>query len=102
VALLKLRDDFYEQREPHPEDVLLLIEVADSSLEKDKLFKLPLYARAGIVEVWIADLTTYTLNVYREPSATGYASHQAIKHDQFVAPVNFPDLTVTIPQVFGK
>jgi len=102
VTLLKPREDFYAERELHAEDVLLLIEVAESSLEKDTQIKLPLYARAGVVEVWIADLTSRTLHVYRRPADGRYAEHLTITGDQSVTPVNFPELTVTIPQVFGR
>jgi len=89
-------------RLPSARDVLLLIEVAESSLEKDTQIKLPLYARAGVVEVWIADLTSRTLHVYRRPADGGYAEHLTITDDQSITPVNFPELTVTIPQVFGR
>src|SRR5437868_12357745 len=56
VALLNPRDDFYSQATPQATDVLLIIEVAESSLEYDRSIKLPLYARSGIVEVWLVNL----------------------------------------------
>jgi len=87
---------------PSARDVRLLIEVAESSLEKDTQIKLPLYAKAGVVEVWIADLTSRTLHVYRRPADGKYAEHQTITGDQSITPVNFPDLAVAIPQVFGS
>jgi len=56
VSVLKPSPDFYAAQHPQAEDVLLLIEVADSTLEKDREIKLPLYAKAGIPEVWIVNL----------------------------------------------
>ena len=67
VAILKMREDFYTDSHPQPEDVLLLIEVADTSLEKDKRVKLPNYAQAGISEVWIMDINEQCIEVYTHP-----------------------------------
>jgi len=91
-----------QEQLPTADDVVLLVEVAETSIQTDTQVKLPLYARAGVVEVWIADLTSRTLHVYRRPADGKYAEHQTITGDQSITPVNFPDLAVTIPQVFGK
>nr|WP_294544274.1 Uma2 family endonuclease [uncultured Rhodopila sp.] len=64
----------YPRTHPRPEDVLLLVEVADSSLETDRGAKLELYARSGIREFWIVDLRTDGVDVYRGPSGDAYAS----------------------------
>lgn len=72
LAILKFREDFYTRSHPKPEDVLLLIEVADSSLEKDRTVKLPLYASAGIPEVWIVNLPEQQIERYREPVGQKY------------------------------
>ena len=71
ITLVKPKPDFYEHAHPGPDDVLLLIEVAETSLKLDRQVKLPLYARAGIREVWIVDLGGKNLDVYRHPSAEG-------------------------------
>ena len=80
-AILRRRADFYATGErPGPADVLLLVEVADSSLRFDRRVKLPLYARMGIVEVWLIDLKARVLEACRAPSGEGYArmeTHQA-------------------------
>ena len=73
IALLRLRSDYYRSGHPGPEAVLLLIEVADSSLRYDREVKIPRYARAGIPEVWLVDLGGSALSIYREPGASGYA-----------------------------
>jgi len=67
VALLRRRDDFYRERHPQPDDVLLLIEVAATSLRFDRDTKLPLYARHAIPEFWLVDLGSRRLSRYRAP-----------------------------------
>lgn len=72
VAVLKKREDDYYGGRPQPKDVLLVVEVADSSLEIDRKVKLAVYAAAGIPEVWILNLAIPALEVYTEPSADAY------------------------------
>ena len=73
IALLRPRDDFYAKSHPRPEDVLLIIEVAETSLRYDRDKKLPLYARADIPECWLVDLAGQALWIYRNPGPQGYA-----------------------------
>ena len=72
IALLKRRDDFYSERHPQPTDVLLIVEVAASSLAYDRNRKLPLYARHGIAEMWLVDLEHRRLSRYRAPQHGAY------------------------------
>ncbi len=72
VALLRWRDDYYEGKRPTPDDVLLVIEVADTSLLDDRAVKGPLYAQAGIPEYWIVNLQDNVIEVYTEPSGGAY------------------------------
>ncbi len=73
-AVFRHRADFYATGDrPGPADVLLLVEVADRSLRYDRTVKLPLYARAGIVEVWIVDLKRRVLHAHRRPTDGEYA-----------------------------
>jgi Uma2 family endonuclease len=74
VMLLRPRDDGYARAHPGPADVLLLIEVADTSARYDREIKLPLYARHGVAEVWIIDLEAGLLRQYRQPADDSYAS----------------------------
>ncbi len=71
LALLVARDDFYASSKPQAHDVLLVIEVADSSLAYDREIKLPLYAQAGIQELWIVNLDESKVEVYRQPLLSG-------------------------------
>lgn len=72
LALLKPREDFYSTEHPGPGDVLLVIEVSETSAEYDVEVKLPLYARAGIPETWLVDLTTDTVEAHSRPASGGY------------------------------
>jgi Uma2 family endonuclease len=73
IALLRKQDDFYATRHPGPGDVQLIIEVADTSLEYDRQLKLPLYAKAGVPEVWLIDLTRGVVEVYADVTAGQFA-----------------------------
>jgi Uma2 family endonuclease len=77
LMLLKPRDDDYFQALPSPAETLLLIEVADSTLRFDRTVKVPLYARDGIAEVWIADLEHRRLIAYTDPAADRYQVERA-------------------------
>ncbi|WP_448377597.1 Uma2 family endonuclease, partial [Fervidobacterium sp.] len=67
LALLAYRDDFYRDRVPEAQDALLVVEVAETSLDHDLEVKLPLYAKAGVPEVWVVDLVRDRVHVFRKP-----------------------------------
>jgi Uma2 family endonuclease len=81
---------------PRLGEVLLAIEVADSSLEYDRETKAPLYARAGVPETWILNVRDGQLEVYREPGPAGYARTYTRRPDQQVAAEAFPDLVLRV------
>jgi Uma2 family endonuclease len=72
IVLLRPREDYYATAHPQAQDVLLIIEVADSSLLYDREVKLPLYAKYGIPEVWLVDVIGRHLTIYRGPESDGY------------------------------
>jgi Uma2 family endonuclease len=72
LAVLNWRSDFYAQQLPTPEDILLIIEVADSTIDYDRNIKMPLYAEFGIKEAWLLDVNEKILTKYSEPSSKGY------------------------------
>jgi Uma2 family endonuclease len=78
LALVKPRGDFYRDAHPRPAEVLLLIEVADTSVEIDRAEKIPLYAASGVPEVWIVDLNAGHVDVYRDPASGGYQTHETV------------------------
>jgi Uma2 family endonuclease len=77
--LLKPNDNFYSSRHPNASDVLLLIEVADSSLTFDQNQKLRLYALHGIPEYWLLNLNDSCLEVYRKPNGEVYAEKTTLR-----------------------
>ncbi len=102
IALLKPISDFYRKRHPQPEDVFLLIEVSDTSLEADLEQKLPAYGRAGIVEVWIVNLNAATVEIYREPNFTGYGSKAVLRAGDQAQPLAFPDVAVDVAELLKR
>jgi hypothetical protein len=96
IALLRYRDDFYRHAHPTPEDVLLIVEVADASLRYDLEVKLPLYARCGVPEVWIVNLQDGRVEIFREPE--GHRYREAIHPDrnETIAPLALPDCSVKL------
>ena len=79
LALLKPRADFYAQAKPTPADVLLIVEVADSSVQFDRTVKVPLYARALIPVVWLIDLNADAIEVYSQPANGAYQQIQVMR-----------------------
>ena len=96
LMLLKPAPDDYTAHHPVPDDVLLLIEVSDSSLEFDRRKKLPLYARAAIPEVWIINLQELEIEVYREPHLAGYGSKSICRPGEKLSPQKFPDVKAEV------
>lgn len=97
--LLLLRMDFDESAAPGPADVLLLVEVADSSLLYDQRDKLEAYARNGIVEYWLLDLTRNELHVFRDPAGFGYRTTQVVRREESIAPLAFPETPVALGEL---
>lgn len=102
VMLLKPAPGDYTRQHPRPDDVFLLIEVADSTLETDRAEKLPAYGRAGVAEVWIVNLNDTTIEIYREPHFTGYASKTVVGPGQSLAPLAFRDATVDVTELLKR
>ncbi|MGH2769065.1 MAG: Uma2 family endonuclease [Actinomycetota bacterium] len=101
LMLARRRDDFYRERHPGPDDVLLLVEVADTSGRYDRGVKLPLYASAGIPEIWVIDLIQHRLEAYRSPSPDGYGEVLELGAGDRVAPIAFEDLLIEVGELAG-
>jgi Uma2 family endonuclease len=101
VAVLHPRDDDYRRSHPRPSDVYLLIEVADSSLPYDRDVKLPLYAQAGISEMWLVCLEERRIEVYRGPAADGFRDVLILHSGDRLAPLAFPDFELTVDSILG-
>jgi Uma2 family endonuclease len=99
LTVLRVRD--YRESLPMPEDVLLLIEVSDTTLAYDRGVKLPLYARAGIREVWIVDLPNEAIERYADPSTDGYQRTERVRRGEVLAPLALPELVLPVGDVLG-
>lgn len=99
IAILKYRDEYYEDRHPTADEVYLAIEIANTSLDFDKSNKKQVYANAGILEYWIVDLANKELIVHRDPIGSNYNSIQH-KITGTIALVAFPRISIGIDEIF--
>lgn len=100
IALLRYREDFYRSAHPGPDDVLLIVEVAHTSLRYDREIKLPLYARHRIPEVWVVDLDNRRLEIYRWPEGETYRDKACPAPNESIAPAALPECEVDLLGVF--
>ena len=101
LAVLKSRTDFYAARHPEPSDILLIVEVADSSRAFDRTVKAPLYARAGIAELWVVDVIDEVVDVHRKPSRGSYRDITRFRRGQRLTIAAFPHFTFRIADIVG-
>lgn len=101
AAVVKEREDGYRKAHPLPEDVLLIIEVADTSVEFDMQVKAHLYARAGIPEYWVVDVKAGCLQVFTSPSEEGYQNCQMLGAEDSVTCQFVHGLQITAKQLLG-
>lgn len=103
MMILHHKESFYSDKHPIPEDVYLLIEVADTSYNFDLNVKLPLYANAGIPEYWIVNLEAEVLEIYRDPQAEEYETCIKIDRtfEESFAPIAFPELELKLSDLIG-
>lgn len=106
LVVARERSDCYAIGHPTAEDVLLVIEVSDSSLRTDQTVKVPIYARQGIVEVWLVDLASRSVASYADPdpdSAHGrYREVRTLRADERLTPQALPELCLTVREIFGR
>jgi Uma2 family endonuclease len=100
VVLLRRRPDF-KSRAPHAGDVLLIVEVADTSLIYDRDVKIPLYAEAGIPESWLIDLNSATIFAYQRPLLHGYQEVRVYRRGDWISPQAFPDERFLVDDLLG-
>lgn len=101
IAVLRPQDNFYSQRQPGPDDILLLIEVADTSLRYDRRVKSKLYGAAGITEYWIVNLPGQQIEVYREPRPNGYRTVTHYAPGETLSPLAFADVSLRVDEIVG-
>lgn len=97
ISVVHYRANLYADHHPTPADILLLIEVADSSVVYDRGTKISLYAEAGIIEVWLVDLIQNTITRYTVPQAGSYQRVEQITAGETICLVAEPSICITVP-----
>ena len=101
LQLLAPRDDFYAAAHPSQYEALLVVEVADTSLHFDRDQKAAIYARRGVLELWIVDVAGERILVRREPSAAGYGESLTVTRGDSLSPEAFPDVVFRTEDLLG-
>ena len=99
IALLEFKSDYYSEAHPGPGDILLVIEVADTSLKYDRGRKIPLYAQMGIREVWLIDVSGRSVEVFRAPAGSSYTDIATLPAGEQAAPQALPDIQIGIEEI---
>lgn len=102
LMLLRRRTDAYKSGTPRPDDVLLLIEVGDSTADYDRRDKLPSYARFGVPEVWLAVREEHHVEVHAEPVDGVYTCVEIVGMDGVLTPAAFPDVAIPVSDVISE
>lgn len=101
LMVLKPRPDFYETSRPTPEDVLLVIEVSDTTLDYDRKVKVPLYARAGVPETWLVNLGEERIEVYANPAGAAYQTAESYARGDELQARALAALRLSVAEVLG-
>jgi Uma2 family endonuclease len=101
IAVLKRRDDFYRRAHPKPEDILLVIEVSDTTLEYDLKVKVPLYARAGIPETLVVNLPKKLIKAYADPVGGVYQTITSYARGEELQSRSLAALRLSVAEVLG-
>ena len=99
IALLRYRDDLYANAHPTPDDILLLVEVADSSLERDREKAKKTYAKHGIPELWIANLRDEVVERYLSPKPDGYGDVKVFNRGDAISLELLPDVEFAVDDI---
>lgn len=101
IAVVHRRPDYYRSSHPTSADVLLVIEVADSTLTYDREIKAPMYAQASIPEYWIVNLVDAEISVYRYPRAGRHQSVQTLVRGDTLQPLNFTEISIAVTAILA-
>jgi Uma2 family endonuclease len=101
LTVLRPVPHFYRNRHPTPEDVLLLVEVSDTTVNYDRKIKKSLYARYGIVEYWLVNLGEDCIEVYLNPQAQDYTLTRIMRRGETIVPSQLPNITVSVSDILG-
>jgi len=101
IAVVRIDPKEYADRHPSPDDIFLIIEVADSTLLSDRQYKALIYAKANIQDYWILDVNTDQIYQFREPEATGYKQKSILSKNSPLVPLAFPTMPIVPDRLFG-
>jgi len=101
LAIVRWRDDFYRTAHPKPVDILLVLEVSDTTLQTDRGVKIPLYAKAAIPEAWIVNLPEERIEIYAEPANDVYQVVRSIPRGEKAQAYSLQDFAVKVADVLG-
>jgi hypothetical protein len=101
IALLKPREDFYTTSLPLPSDVLLLVEISDSTIDYDRETKKIIYAVAGIEEFWLVNLKNDTIECYSQPKNGDYRLAQILETGEMIKSKTIENLTLKVDEILG-
>lgn len=102
LVLLRPRDDFYATRHAGPDDILLIVEIAESSLAFDRTVKTRVYANAGVCEYWLADLQHAAVTRYAEPVDGAWQRITTRGVDEDLAPAALPKCAIAVATLLGR
>ena len=101
IILAKPRSDYYSSRHPTSQDIYLVVEIADTTLRKDRNLKLPIYSRLGIAELWIGDLQHDRLLVFRNPAGNSYKTSLTFHRGDSLSVAFFRENTFKVEDLLG-
>jgi len=101
LVLLRPNASLYKTGHPTASDILLLIEVSDSTVKYDREVKIPLYAQAGIIEAWVVNLNAQKVEVYRHPKAESYIDKQVFQRQDILVPTQLSHVKIQVSDIFG-
>jgi Uma2 family endonuclease len=99
LAIVKGTMFDYAAHHPVPDDIYLVIEVADSTLKQDCQIKDKLYARSSIAEYWVVDIKNRQVHIFRDPTSTGYTSQLILSETHSISPLAFPEIVLSIASI---
>jgi len=101
IAVVRPRADLYASRHPNSADVLLIMEISETFLQYDREVKIPLYARAGIPEVWLWDLENELVLQYTRPTDGKYQEVRMVRGGEIVISSSIPNLSLSVDEILG-
>ena len=101
IVLARPREDFYSSKYIAPKDTFLAVEISDSTLRYDRNRKMPLYAKAGVPELWIENLQSDVILVYRDPGPTTYSTSLTLQRGESLTLAAFPEIAFRTDELLG-